>query len=350
MKKRALSFAAIAAMVCGFAATAAAEEELGWTINESKVITEDMTAEETAAGLKPWIFKGSGSWVDSALSVDSVTQVGSHTTLDLRKPIKRLNGTVVSIKSGYKTSVFASKTTITKVILPDNMAFSSSCQKLFQNSTGIKEITPMFPDGMTWVPARTFEGCSALEGDAVLNNVSSLGIWAFSKTKIRSVVMGPKCNTIGNDAFDGCTMLSNVVINATNGWSTSSSTGLMFNGCTALKNFTMMTFPTTIYSTDFKSHTAKATYAANKYKICFFVPAGIADPNGLLTDGITPWAECEQAAKDAYAARWPGAPAPLGVIKDTQASGASYHYGTYTLPAYQFVANIPEPGFMVIVK
>ena len=350
MKKSALSFAGVAARVVGFAATAAAEEELGWTINDSKVITEDMTAEETAAGLKPWILKGSGSWTGSALSVDSVTQVGSHTTLDLRKPIKRLNGTVVSIKSGYKSDVFSGKTTIEKVILPDNMAFSGTCKQLFLNCTGIKEITPMFPDGMTWMPARTVEGCTALEGDAVLNNVSSVGIWAFSKTKIGSVVMGPKCNSIGYDAFDGCTTLSNVVINATNGWSTSSATGLMFNGCTALKNFTMMTFPTTIYSTDFKSHTAKATYAANKYKIKFLVPQGVEDKGGLLTDGITPWAECDQAAKDAYAARWPGEPAPLGVIKDTQASGASCHYGTYNLPAYQFVAYIPKPGLMVIVR
>ena len=355
--KEVLKSVVCAVAVCGGTALTPAfgdDQEIGWTIDEDKIMTEVLSEEETSAGVKPWIIKLSGSWADLPwLGGEAVNQVGDHTTLDFGKRIVRASSGA-EVKINYKSSVFSGKTTIEKLILSRGLYFTSSSQQLFSGCTGLKTVETFLPDSMARCPARLFDGCTALTGDVVMKEVSEVGIYAFQKCKITSVYVGPKCTVIGYGAFASCTALSNVVIASTNGWSTSGGTGKMFDGCTALKNFTMQTFPKTIYANDFSPYSAKSTYASNKHKICFFIPKDIVDEQGLLTNGLTPWDDLDEDVKAAFKTRWAdmGVKKALGVIKDTQTSGASWHYGIYTLPANQFVAYIPEPktGMKVLFK
>lgn len=338
------------------------DPSIGWVVtNETtRVAEERLTPAQEASGVKPWQIALGGSWNSCTIKTGSVP--GDNTTLDLSKKFwRKSTKSVLSMASSVAGKSFQDMKTIKKLILPEDVAqlpFNSTGSQ-FSGCTGLEEVTPFLAAGFTSIPGHFFDGCTSLKGDVDLPNCQNAGAFTFIQTQITSLTIGENVTNvieIGKQAFNGCVNLTDVSILGTNGWKTTSSSGAgeNFKNCTTLKNFTMMSFPTTMQVSAFPVQTAKATYAANKYKVCFFIPKDIVDGQDLLTNGITPWSELGDDVKAAFKARWAdkGVKKALGVINDTQTSGASYHYGIYTLPANQFIAYIPDPklGMKVLFK
>ena len=337
------------------------DPSVGWVVtNETTRIAEErLTPEQEAAGVKPWLIAVGGTW--NSCSIKTGSTPGDNTTLDLSKKFwRKSTKTVLNMGSGVAKEAFKGMTSIKKVIFSeDGYLKLNSDGSHFISCTSLEEVSPFLPTWLKSVGTSEFDGCTALKGDIVMPEGSLVGNYSFRNTKVRSLTIGSmgatNLVTINKQAFSGCASLTNVTILTTGGWKTVSSSGAgsNFEGCSALKNFTMMSFPTAMQSSAFTLQAAKSSYAKHKYEICFFVPKDIVDEKGLLTEGITPWDDLDDDVKAGFKARWAdmGVKKALGVINDTQPSG-SYHYGTYTLPAYQFVAYIPDPklGMKLLFK
>ena len=351
-----------AAVVCGGAACTPAfgyvdeslDPSIGWVVtNETtRVAEERLTPEQEAAGVKPWMLKLGGNW--NSISMDSVSQVGDNTTLELGKKFLR-KSTEGILKIGMKGSVFKNKTTIKKLTLPTDISYMSFSANGYQFSgcTGLEEVSPFLPDGMT-IAGSIFSGCTALKGDLVLKGGTTFDTYSLQNTKISSVFVSHYNNqiiTFGKQALLNCTSLTNIVVEAgTNGWRTVGTTAGSpenFKGCTGLRDFSMTSFPNPLDGTSFATHIGSSS---QYHKIRFLVPRDIVDDSGLLTGGITPWKDLDQSIKDKFKARWPGEKHPLGVIN--KAEGATKQLGIYNLPANQFIAYLPDSklGMKVLFK
>ena len=353
-----------AAVVCGGAACTPAfgyvdeslDPSIGWVVtNETtRVAEERLTPAQEASGVVPWRLKLGGNW--NAVSMDSVSQVGDNTTLELGKKFWReKTKSIIKINSGIKGSVFKGNTRIKKLTLPTDISYLglSSSGSQFSGCTTLEEVSPFLPDNMG-IPGSIFSGCTALKGDLVLRGGTTFGTSSLSGTEITSLYVSHRDNqiiTFGKQALLNCTELTNIVVEAgTNGWQTIGTTAGSpenFKGCTGLRDFSMTAFPNPLDGTSFATHIGSSS---QYHKIRFLVPRDIVDDSGLLTGGITPWKDLDQSIKDKFKARWPGEKHPLGVIN--KAEGATKQLGIYNLPAYQFIAYIPEPklGMKVLFK
>ena len=61
------------------------------------------------------------------------------------------------------------------------------------------------PDSVTYIGARSFQGCAALSNIVVPANVVTIGQYAFESAGLTSVVMKEGVTTIGGAAFKNCT-------------------------------------------------------------------------------------------------------------------------------------------------
>lgn len=140
MKKCALKFAAVVAMICGFAVTAQAK----WTItkvNSYGSITESETG---------WVLQANTS-KSSAVSTRSVTTVGTGTVVDLSET----DGfTLTEIGQASMKS-----TSITECVLPDTVTKIGNYA--FQGDSALVKIT--FGKGLTTISSSAFQSCPLLK-------------------------------------------------------------------------------------------------------------------------------------------------------------------------------------------
>jgi hypothetical protein len=69
------------------------------------------------------------------------------------------------------------------------------------------------PDSVTTIGEEAFEGCTSLTNVTIGSNVNNLGFGAFyGCTKLTSITIPNSVTAIGNAAFVGCTSLTNVVL------------------------------------------------------------------------------------------------------------------------------------------
>ena len=83
----------------------------------------------------------------------------------------------------------------------------------FSYCTDIKSV--VIPYGMMIIFPRAFQNCYSLESVAIPNSVISLGVYAFSVTGLKNVVIGDGLTQIQEGAFDGCTALKDVYYRGT---------------------------------------------------------------------------------------------------------------------------------------
>ena len=198
MKRQFRMFAAVAAMVLGFAAPALASD---WR-RDGTTLTE-----QNAPGTA-WVLTVTVSGTE--LSVTKVTTQGANTELDFSGAITDAKGTEYTIVS---LDGFTGKP-ITKLVFPAGIRTTK--RDAFLNCTALKTVEPLIPDTITEFGQRTFAGCAALEGDVVFpaNTITSPYQWQngdwgwFNKTQITSCDMSAATMTeIVKYSFANCPKL-----------------------------------------------------------------------------------------------------------------------------------------------
>lgn len=102
-------------------------------------------------------------------------------------------------------SVFANRTDITSVILPDGLVLIS--YDAFRNCTSLKSVT--FTSSLCEINAYAFAGCSSLESVSPFENVIQVFTGAFENcTALKEIDLGEKLRHIGERAFAGSGLIS----------------------------------------------------------------------------------------------------------------------------------------------
>lgn len=137
---------------------------------------------------------------------------------------------------------------LTNVVLSANL--ESIGAYAFETCRVLEKITPFLPDTLTTLENHVFRNCNALGGDLKLRNPALARvnqITFFNCSSIASAEM-PYVTYIGQEAFSGCSSLTNVIVSAEVQTLISNS----FAGCSVLETF---------YPMDMDSLTTLGDYA-----------------------------------------------------------------------------------------
>ena len=196
MKTSALRFAAVAAMVVGFAAAAVAD----WTYDGGKMT--DGSGWELTATVK------SGKITISGFTADTAQDV-----LDLRGTVSKAGDPsttyTITVIGGFKN------TAITTLYLPDTVTtFSGSA---FAGCSSLTTISPFFPRSVTSFGQQAFYNCTALTGDAEIGvgdgaDVSWKDNYILSRTAITSLTLGSRVKTIPTQLCNSCGSLEKLTL------------------------------------------------------------------------------------------------------------------------------------------
>lgn len=163
--------------------------------------------------------------------------------LDFSKPFKDSSGNDVLIK-GYN-NCFASNATTPLAPACERVGDLRLGSQELQNCvfTGCANLNLVggFPEGLKKIGQYVFKD-SSLSGDLELGHIVSVERGAFQNTRITSAKFGPAVMTIGSaygsGVFQGCAVLTNVVINPADSITINANNntdGYTFTGCTSLK-------------------------------------------------------------------------------------------------------------------
>ena len=153
------------------------------------------------------------------------------------------------------------------------------------------------PDAVTTIPQYCFRA-TKLFGDLVLTNVTAVADSAFKGTSITSVTFGPRLVKIDGNydrgAFQGCTSLTNVVLDATSRIEFKS--GFTFKGCSALKELDLRSAVNFAVSSDrdSASHISgcsklkKITFGAGLTNLMCNAMAGATALEEVVFEGVPP--------------------------------------------------------------
>ena len=294
MKTSALRFAAVAAMVCGFAATAAAS----WTVDGTTLV-EDGTD-------NPWKFTVTvNSKVSPAtLSVTKVTATGDSSETNKKVlDLTTINGDYVLISfKGLGTSSdtpTATSKKVSKIILPPTITTCPS--QSFRGTNGV-EIDPGFFKTVEMVDSQAFRGAT-LSGDLDLSSLSTLSLRGFQGTQIASVDLGENLTAIGEYAFLSCSSLSNVVMRG----AVTTIGSYAFQNCSKLAEYTYSSYPVT-FGTKWNDKAKTGT------GVRAFVPKSNYGWQQVMADStaFTPWADCTDKQQDYFDAFGADAQEPAG--------------------------------------
>ena len=204
MKKSALKFAAVAAMVVGFAAVAVAEPPATeWTYSGGKLSSSD-----------GWSFTVTVN--NGAATIGKYSAIGESTELNFRtaeavigSPIKTFNGTFFQNKDTYLSS-------IKKVWLP--LGLTRIEANTFRNLSNLELVDPLIPDGVTYLGDRAFINATKLTGTLVLGGngqnvtfgMASNGGYHFGNCAITKIIVHGGVSSLGASVFAGCRSVKEV--------------------------------------------------------------------------------------------------------------------------------------------
>jgi len=206
-----------------------AQAQFSFTTNNGAIT---ITGYNTAAGLNVFI--------PAATNGFPVTSIGNVAFIESSITTVTIPNSVTSIG----TNAFFDCTSLTNItVIAGNPDYSSMNGVLFnQNQTMLIQ----FPAGLggsytitnsvTSIGDEAFDGCSSLTNVTIPGSVTSIGDYAFAVcTNLTSVTIGNSATSIGFDAFAVCTSLTSVTIPN----SVTSIGAAAFGDCTSLTSVTI---------------------------------------------------------------------------------------------------------------
>ena len=282
MKKSALSFAAVAAMVVGLLPNAFAT----WTYSNKTLTDGDWTLNCTLSGTSITIgsVKTAGSDAKTLDFTDvadgySVTAIGGNSLKNVKIAKVVLPDTVTSIG----VNAFYGATGLTDVRLSANLATIGG--SAFDSCTALKTVSPLLPTSLTSVGGNAFKNCPLLEGDVELGSsdtskATSVGTVFTNSKLLKSVTFNESCfvssgvvPAVGGTA-GGLTGVEDVVIRG-NATEIAASAFVKWTG---LKTVTMPETITKIGNNAFQNCTSLETVTP-------FLPEGLAYCGMYAFDG-----------------------------------------------------------------
>ncbi len=183
------------------------------------IIAEELTTDD---GFKYTVMSG------GTAEITGYTGTGGDITI----PDKIGDAEVTSIG----TSAFENNTTITGVVIGDNML--SIGKWAFKGCANIATID--LGEGVQVIGEGAIENITALEAVVIPESVIEIGLWSFAgDTNLKSVVIGSNVRTIKYNAFEGCTSLKEITIPP----SVESIEKEVFKKCTALEKINVLGHP-----------------------------------------------------------------------------------------------------------
>ena len=252
MKPTMLTSAAVAAMVCGFAAESLASD---WTLSGNAL---------TEVGGSGWVLKVE-SVSGGGYSITGVTTPGSSGVIDLRGTID--GGTIANIG----TSAFKGRSDIIEFYMPDTVTsvnadafremsalttvrLSSTLESIgacaFYSSKKLAQVTPLLPESLKTIGDGLAFGKCPIEGDCLyLRNPDLKSIpdgdnngGAFMGSSFKKVDMtGSGITYCGVNAFRGNKQLGEVIFSSA---LTTLKKNCSFYDCSALTNVVLASCPT----------------------------------------------------------------------------------------------------------
>ena len=211
-----------------------------------------------------------------------------------------------SVITSIGSMAFSGCSELTEIKLPPNLTTIGSY--VFQSCKKLKKVTPLLPDTLTSIGARTFYN-TPVEGELRISNPdfvtlsSEEGYAQFGASKItRADFSGSGMTTVGAGAFRGCSTLTNVVLSEV-----LTTVGSRAFECSNLKD---------VY---FTSLTRLASFTGFQYmglsgcntRFCYPINAS-ESWDAERSAKFVAWDSFTQAERDQYTAAFPDGPTPVG--------------------------------------
>jgi hypothetical protein len=104
--------------------------------------------------------------------------------------------------------VFGGCEIIESIKIPESVSYIGNAA--FSNCKGLRIIK--LPRNLVMINGYTFQNCSCLETCVLSDNLKCVGEWAFSRTRLTSVILPDGVTYLANYAFAGCNRLRYVYI------------------------------------------------------------------------------------------------------------------------------------------
>ena len=153
---------------------------------------------------------------------DSVTSIGSYAFYSCTS---LMNVTIPDSVTSIGSYAFSGCTSLTNIVIPDSVTSIESY--VFYNCTALTNVT--IPDSVTSIGSYAFYGCTSLASIVIPDSVTSIENEAFNGcTLLTNITIPARVTNIGNNAFGGCSNLEIIYVDKNN-IKYSSRDGILFD-------------------------------------------------------------------------------------------------------------------------
>ena len=153
---------------------------------------------------------------------DSVTSIGSYAFYSCTS---LMNVTIQDSVTSIGSYAFSGCTSLTNIVIPDSVTSIESY--VFYNCTALTNVT--IPDSVTSIGSYAFYGCTSLASIVIPDSVTSIENEAFNGcTLLTNITIPARVTNIGNNAFGRCSNLEIIYVDKSN-IKYSSRDGILFD-------------------------------------------------------------------------------------------------------------------------